>query len=87
MAPPPPDDNVITPDPAKPAFLAVQAGDGGGGVYSCICINYRALSRIGRLLTAKQWERAAIVYAFTRDGEHGEGRPTAQKRREPRFFL
>lgn len=34
-----------------------------------------ALNGVGRLLTAKQWERAAIVYAFTRDGVRGEGGP------------
>lgn len=28
-----------------------------------------ALDGIGQLLKAKQWERAAIVYAFTRDGQ------------------
>src|SRR5690554_2845848 len=30
------------------------------------------LNALGRLLTAKEWERAAIVYAFTRDGGQGE---------------
>lgn len=32
-----------------------------------------ALGAVGRLLTAKQWERAAIVYAFTKN--EGKGRP------------
>lgn len=30
-----------------------------------------ALEGVGALLTAKEWERAAIVYAFTRDGGSG----------------
>jgi hypothetical protein len=32
------------------------------------------LSGLGRLLTARKWERAAIVYAFTEPGEIGRGR-------------
>jgi hypothetical protein len=36
------------------------------------------LSGISALLVAKEWERAAIVYAFTRDG--GEGGATAENR-------
>lgn len=33
------------------------------------------LNGLGALLTAKQWERAAIVYAFTRDGEDADSNP------------
>lgn len=32
------------------------------------------LNGLGRLLTARKWERAAIVYAFTEPGEIGRGR-------------
>jgi hypothetical protein len=31
-----------------------------------------SLNGLGGLITAKEWERAALVYAFTRDGEPGE---------------
>ena len=31
-----------------------------------------ALQGLGKLICAREWERAAIVYAFTRDGEAGE---------------
>lgn len=34
-----------------------------------------SLNGIGALLTAKEWERAAIVYAFTRDGTDSDKNP------------
>jgi DNA N-6-adenine-methyltransferase (Dam) len=34
-----------------------------------------SLNGVARLVLAKDWERAAIVYAFTRRGEPGEGGP------------
>ena len=37
-----------------------------------------ALGGLGRLLTAKEWERAAIVYAFTEPGEGGRGKTTGK---------
>lgn len=37
-----------------------------------------SLAGLDGLITAKEWERAAIVYAFTRDGIPGEGGPGRQ---------
>lgn len=50
--------------PVKPAFIVIP---------DTIEAATAALGGIDRLLTAKGWEKAAIVYAFTRDGERGPG--------------
>ena len=39
-----------------------------------IAVLRERLNGLGRLLTARKWERAAIVYAFTEPGEIGRGR-------------
>lgn len=39
-----------------------------------IAVVRERLNGLGRLLTARKWERAAIVYAFTEPGEIGRGR-------------
>jgi hypothetical protein len=44
-----------------------------------------SLEGLTALLTAKQWERAAIVYAFTENG--GRGRPTTVNDGNPPFTL
>lgn len=43
------------------------------------------LTGLGRLLTARKWERAAIVFAFTEVGEVGRGR--WHKPEPPRMYI
>jgi len=45
-----------------------------------------ALNGLGALLTAKQWERAAIVYAFTEPG-NGQGRHEPLRKSEQRLSI